>query len=89
MKTLYHILCSVVSLSISSFLLAQDNLDKPKKTIVDTLITHVIEDTPDGYIEKSSHGRFYQSNMFYENPKEPFIKNAFAWLDYSDPIYDE
>lgn len=89
MKTLYHILCSVVSLSISSFLLAQDNLDKPKKTIVDTLITHVIEDTPDGYIEKSSHGRFYQANMFYENPKEPFIKNAFAWLDYSDPIYDE
>ena len=89
MKTLYYILCSVVSLSISSFLLAQDNLDKPVKAIVDTLITYVIEDTPDGYIEKSSHGRFYQSNMFYENPKEPFTKNAFVWLDYTDPIYDE
>ena len=88
-KIMCGILCLFISLSISPSLLAQDNLDKPKKTIVDTLITHVIEDTPDGYIEKSSHGRFYQSNMFYENPKEPFTKNAFAWLDYSDPIYDK
>ena len=89
MKTLYYILCSVVSLSITSSLLAQDNLDKPIKAIVDTMITHAIRDTPDGYIETENRFVYPQSNWYYENPKEPFTKDAFAWLDYSDPIYDE